>query len=750
MQEAPVLKDIVLLGGGHSHIAVLRSFGMQAIAGVRLTLISREIETAYSGMLPGMIAGHYTSDEGHIDLVPLAQFAGARFIKDDIIGINADSQTVLLSRQPPIPYDVLSINVGSTPCTDQIDGLKDNIIPVKPINQFLNHWGKLKKRITAHSENIKIGIIGGGFGGVELTLAIHHFIVSSSLGLGRIDLTLITADEEILKYQTKTVVRRFRRLLAERGIQIRTSTQVTGVRPGKVISGELELDFDEVLWVTQAGAPPWLKTTGLELDAKGFILINNHLQSLSKSNIFAVGDVATMADHPRPKAGVFAVRQAPILIKNLRASLLGGKMSAYQPQKQFLKLISTGSKSAIATRGSWSTEGRWVWHWKHWIDTRFIGSYQTLPKMQAANDPARSNTNTALLKPTDAAILEDGMRCGGCSAKVGFDVLTEALKDLPLIDRDDVIVGLTDPDDAALISVPDGKFSVLSVDAFRPMVSDPYLFGRITANHCLGDLYAMGAEPQSAMAIVTLPLWPEKKLINELRQMLLGALQTFNTEGVSLVGGHTSEGLETTLGFSVTGLIDKNIKLLRKTSVQLGDSLILTKSLGTGTLLAANMRAQAKGRWISEAINSMLMSNYNAGVIMQSHGANACTDITGFGLAGHLIEMLKNSQNIAVINMNELPLIEGALETLKLGILSTLHPNNQRFAQQIENSNEACKHASFPVLFDPQTAGGLLGTIPAKKADACLSDLIAQGYESSRIIGTIVEANSTQKISLIT
>ena len=135
---------------------------------------------------------------------------------------------------------------------------------------------------------------------------------------------------------------------------------------------------------------------------------------------------------------------------------------------------------------------------------------------------------------------------------------------------------------------------------------------------------------------------------------------------------------------------------------------------------------------------------------MQNHEASACTDITGFGLAGHLIEMLKNSKSTAVININELPLIDGALETLKLGIFSTLHPKSQRFEQQIEHTDEACLHAAFPMLFDPQTSGGLLGSIPAEKADACLADLLAQGYESSKIIGRVVEAKSTKKISLTT
>ena len=750
MQDTPVLKDIVLLGGGHSHVAVLRSFGMQPIAGVRLTLINRDIETPYSGMLPGVVAGHYTADEGNIDLIPLTRFADARFIQDDVIGINTENQTVLLGKQPPIPYDLLSINVGSTPHTHQIADLKNNVIPVKPINQFLNHWGKLQERISAQRDHIKIGIVGGGVGGVELTLAIDHFITSLTLNPDNINLTLITASEEILDDQTKNVARRFRQLLIERGVEIRTSTEVTGVRPRKIISGDLELGFDEILWVTQAGAPAWLKTTGLKLDANGFILTNNHLQSLSNNNIFAVGDVAAMVNHPRPKAGVFAVRQAPVLIKNLRRSLLGGKLLTYRPQRQFLKLISTGDKSAIATRGKWSMEGRWVWNWKNWIDTHFIDRYKNLPKMQTVKNSVHSGINTKLLKSADTHIPEESMRCGGCSAKVGSDVLSAALKDLPLTDRNDVVVGLDHPDDAALVSVPNGKLSVLSVDAFRPMVSDPYLFGRITANHCLGDLYAMGAEPQSAMAIVTLPLWPENKLVNELRQMLLGALQTFNTEGVSLVGGHTSEGSETTLGFSVTGLIDKDKKLLRKSSVQSGDSLILSKAIGTGTLLAAHMRAEAKGRWISAAVNSMLASNYKAGVIMQSHNASACTDITGFGLAGHLLEMLKNSNNTAAINMDELPLIEGAINTLNLGIVSTLHPQNERFSKQIEISDKALSHTIFPLLFDPQTSGGLLGAIPAEQADSCLADLIAQGYDSSRIIGTVAQSKSEEKITLRT
>ena len=214
------------------------------------------------------------------------------------------------------------------------------------------------------------------------------------------------------------------------------------------------------------------------------------------------------------------------------------------------------------------------------------------------------------------------MRCGGCGAKVSADVLAAALADIDTVPRDDVVVGLEAPDDAAMISVPANRLSVLSVDGFRPMIDDPWLFGRITANHCLGDVYAMGAEPQAAMTMATLPVWPEEKLVDELRQMLLGALYVFDREGVSLVGGHTGEGTELTLGFTVTGLIEPD-RALRKSALQAGDLLVLAKPLGTGTLLAADMRGRIRGRWLQAAIESMLVSCRTAGAVFRRYGAHA-------------------------------------------------------------------------------------------------------------------------------
>ena len=472
------------------------------------------------------------------------------------------------------------------------------------------------------------------------------------------------------------------------------------------------------------------------------MLVNDYLQSQSHDSVFGAGDVVAMANNPRPKAGVFAVRQGPPLTENLRRYLLKKPLIRYRPQRRFLKLVSTGDRHAVASRGRWSAEGRWVWRWKDWIDSRFMEKYQDLPDMEPGDETPE--IPAPLRDPEIEDDAGDDMRCGGCGAKVSADVLAAALADIRTTSRDDVVVGLDAPDDAAMIAVPSGRLSVLSVDGFRPMIDDPWLFGRITANHCLGDVYAMGAEPQAAMTMATLPVWPEHKLVDELRQMLLGALHVFDQEGVSLVGGHTGEGAELTLGFTVTGLIEPD-RALRKSELRPGDVLVLTKPVGTGTLLAAHMRGKVRGQWIQGAIESMLVSCRKAGETLVKHGAHACTDITGFGLAGHLLEMLGDGPLGALIDLDSLPLLPGARETVETGILSTLQPKNERFAAQVAATDEQRKRAEFSLLFDPQTAGGLLAGVPRESVRDCVAELKTQGYSDTAVIGEIVDADGWER-----
>jgi selenide,water dikinase len=744
-ETAPVIKDLVLIGGGHSHITVLKAFGMNPIPGVRVTLVSRDMQTPYSGMLPGLIAGHYTPEEAHIDLAPLTRFANARFIRDRVTGLDPDRRLVELDDRPPLSYDILSINSGSTPSTDDVRGADDHAVLVKPISQFLDHWHALKARIDAREAPLTITVVGGGAGSVELILAAQYALApheAMASGTPALKFVLLTADAEILATHPTGIARRFRRILSERGIDVYSDARAREVRANCVVdSSGREYPTDETLWVTHAGAPEWLRKSGLAVDDAGFLCVDDHLRSTSHGNIFGAGDVATMIRHPRPKAGVFAVRQGRPLLRNLSRALLERSLIAFRPQRRFLTLISTGNRYAVASRNFWSAEGEWVWHWKDRIDRRFMRRFQELPNM---TEPSTTEVPRELSESVKTGREDDGMRCGGCGAKVAADVLSEALRDLEPVDRDDVIIGLDAPDDAAMIAQQSDKVSVLSIDAFRPMVDDPYLFGKITANHCLGDIYAMGAEPQSAMTIATLPVWPEEKLIDELRHMLLGALAVFRESGTALVGGHTSEGAEISLGFSVTGLIERE-RALHKTGLNDGDALILTKAIGTGTILAADMRAKASGAWVDAALASMLLSNQSAGRILRANGATACTDITGFGLAGHLLEMLGDTKLAATVYLKNLPIIAGALTSVDAGLMSTLQPDNERFGRRIEASDPTREDAAFALLFDPQTAGGLLAGVPGDRVDDCLDELRRDGYTSVARIGEVLATDDINR-----
>jgi selenide,water dikinase len=426
------------------------------------------------------------------------------------------------------------------------------------------------------------------------------------------------------------------------------------------------------------------------------------------------------------------VRSGKPLVDNIRNLLEGAPLRSYNPQSDALYLISTGNRHAIGTRNGIVFEGAWVWRLKDWIDRRFMDKFNVLPEMVA---PVAAD-----IKVADAAALKElsavAMRCGGCGAKVGATVLTRALGSIKPFERDDVLIGLDAPDDAAVVDTGGSRYAVHSVDYFRANIDDPYCFGKIAANHALGDLFAMGAEPQSALAIATVPFGLEAKVESDLSDMMAGANEILSDAKCALVGGHTSEGAELALGFSVNGLITRE-KLLRKGGLAPGDALIMTKPIGTGTLLAADMRGKARGRWVSAAIAHMVQSNRVAAEILSKHGVTAATDVTGFGLLGHLVEMVRASNVDATLELNAVPLLDGVRETLALGMFSSLQPQNVRLRRAIRNLDEVAQHPLYPALFDPQTAGGLLASIPAAQVDACVSELRRSNYPRAVVIGTV-------------
>lgn len=739
--RTPIFKDLVLVGGGHSHVTVLKKFGMRPMPGVQLTVICRDVQTPYSGMLPGFVAGHYSFDEAHIDLGPLARFAGARLYHDEVVGIDLENKRLRCRSRPDVPYDVVSINIGSTPTTKNAPGASEFVVPVKPINNFVERWEKLKSRVLNADRRLTIVTVGGGAGGVELTLAIQfalrRLLEAADRKNDLPDFHVLVAGPDILSTHNEKMRTKFRRILKQRNVRVHTNSRVKEVMAGFVRTEHgSQHAADEIVWVTEAGAPPWIAESGLCVDDSGFVLVDVTLQSLSHPRVFAAGDIASIDNYPREKAGVFAVRQGPPLEENLRRALVKQPLRPFRPQKDFLSLVSTGDKYAVASRGRWAAEGKSIWQWKDWIDRRFMNKYNVLPEMGEEDDRPVA---PGLVEPSVLQELSTiALRCGGCGAKVGSTVLSRVLAQLSPGERPDVLVGLDAPDDAAVLEVPAGKVTVQTVDSFRALVDDPYVFGKITANHSLSDIFAMGAAPQAALAIATVPYAAEEKIENTLLQMLSGAVEVLRDAGGVLVGGHTSEGTELSLGLAIQGLIDRD-EILRKGGLQPGDALILTKPIGTGTLFAANMRLKAKGRWISSAIRSMLQSNQAAAECLRHYGATSCTDVTGFGLLGHLVEMTRASGVDATLVLRSTPLLDGAAETVAAGIVSSLQPQNIRLRRAIANLPHVATDRRYPLLFDPQTAGGLLAGVPTDRADDCVAALQELGYDRATVVGRVSE-----------
>ncbi|MDE0056952.1 MAG: selenide, water dikinase SelD [Defluviicoccus sp.] len=727
--QAPAVRDLVLVGGGHSHVAVLKAFAMKPLPGARITLIARDVHTPYSGMLPGHIAGHYSLDACHIDLRPLANLARARIYHAAATGIDLDSRRVLCAGRPPVPYDAVSIDIGSAPPARDVPGAAEHAVPVKPIGRFVAHWEALAERARGRAGRTRIAVVGGGAGGVELALSVQHRLSRGAAPAGDIAITVVDAAATLLPAHNAATRRRFARILAERGIATMLGRAALRVEPGRlVLDGGGAVEADEILWVTGAAAARWPAAAGLDVDEGGFIRVDDCLRSISHPDVFACGDVAAVVGHDRPKAGVFAVRQGPPLAENLRRALTGRPLRRWRPQRAWLSLISTGDAYAVASRGRLAVSGRWVWRAKDWIDRRWMRKYTDLPEMAPEPAPAPA--------PGLPQLPDLDMRCGGCGAKVGPDVLAGIVAGLRPQPRDDVLIGLDDPDDAAVIAVPAGKSLVQTVDHFRSFVDDPYLFGRIAANHALGDIYAMGAEPRTALAIVTVAYGPEEKIAAEIADMMLGVTEVLAEAGAALVGGHTGEGAERALGLAVSGAVDPG-RVLRKAGMRPGDRLLLTKPLGTGTLLAADMRCRARGEWIDRAIASMLQSNRAAAEILARHGARAATDVTGFGLAGHLVEMIRASSVGVVLAAGDLPVLDGAPDCLAAGFESSLQRPNARQARAIQGGGA---DALYPILFDPQTSGGLLASLPGERAAECLAALRDAGCAGAAIVGAVEPA----------
>lgn len=757
----PILKDLVLIGGGHSHAFILKSFGMAPIPGVRLILITRDVVTPYSGMLPGHIAGYYSKAECHLDLILLGRFARAVVIQAEANGIDRANNLVYVSDgRPPIHYDVLSIDIGSAPLAIDralTDAAELPLVAVKPIDGFSARWEILMDRVLSQDRKVRVAVVGAGAGGVELCLSMQARLHRELRAIGKpadqAEFVLFSRSPTVMGYHSPAAQAVFARILADRGVEVHLSCEVVGVDTHEgqaylVCSNGTRVQCDECVWCTSAASQPWLRDTGLELDAKGFIAVNPTLRSRNTSNIFAAGDCAAMVDNPRPKAGVFAVRAGPPLYANLKRKLLGDdNLESYLPQQTFLGIIGSGEPSVcVASLGPVAVNAPWVWRLKDWIDRKWMAGYShvipdKIAAMAAADQPGAEAKALARSANAIDVLNHSSMRCGGCGAKVGATILSRVMAQLrPLLyHRPEVIVGLDSPDDCAVVAAPkEGNLIVSTVDFFRSFIGDPYVFGQIATNHALSDCYAMGAEPQTALALAVLPFGAEEKVEATLLQLMSGACHVLREAGCTLVGGHTCEGTELSLGFTINGLVAKS-HVMTKGGMKPGDAVILTKSIGTGTIFAAEMRGKAEGLWVKQATNAMLKSNRLPAQCLIKHQATSCTDVTGFGLAGHLVEMARACPQPTQVElfMETIPVLRGAVECAQMGILSTLHPANVKIRGVVPSDESLLLHEVYPLLFDPQTSGGLLASVPEGQVEQCLAALRMLGCDDACVIGKV-------------
>ncbi|WP_413430228.1 selenide, water dikinase SelD [Synechococcus sp. Cu2B8-bc1011] len=722
---------LVLAGGGHSHALLLRKWVMNP--GSRpnrfITLISRHSTALYSGMVPGLVAGHYQREELEIDLRQLTDQAEVALIVAEIKGLDPLKHQLWLADRPPIRYDQLSLNVGCI--TNNLGPIQRDTIAIKPLEQALTAIDEA----DANPLTAPVRIVGSGLAAIELSLALRHRWPSRTVSL---------------QARTNAIHRRFQKGLALAGVSVQPASTPEG-RTKPSFQGQESLDLN----CTGSCAPTWLKDSGLPVDERGRVRTEATLEVLGHSGHFAAGDCAVIDADPRPASGVWAVRAADPLSRNLKASCNNRPLRPWRSQRQAMQLVGGFSRNGKPT--AWVLWGpiclgphALLWTWKEHIDRRFMSRLRGA-KMAEVNHDAQGT-----------------MLCRGCAAKLPADDLEAALEDAGFAKFGNA------PEDAA--SIPetqstDGDSVLQSVDGFPALISDPWLNARLTALHACSDLWACGAKVRSAQAVVTLPLAAPSLQRLLLSQTLAGLRSALEDQGAELIGGHTLETRSQSEGTLSLGVqVALNVQgsaqgpIWSKRGMQAGDQLLLSGALGMGVLFAAAMKGAVRPGDLDRALAQMNQSQHQRVELLRNlekeHPGqlHAATDITGFGLLGHLGEMLEtpsiNNPPLRVqLEVEALPALKGAIELLEKGHTSSMAPANRRAWSLLQPQPEANlpkpitlhlgaitkgspRHkAALELLVDPQTCGPLLIAVTPELANEILS---RNGSENWWRIGSIL------------
>tara|TARA_Y100001968_G_C19445734_1_gene765296 strand:+ start:1672 stop:3834 length:2163 start_codon:yes stop_codon:yes gene_type:complete len=693
---------LVLIGGGHSNVLLMRKWLMQPtlMPNCPISIISRDFNLVYSAMYPGVIAGEFNINECLIDINLLANSAKISFIKDEVTYINFLERKVLFNSRPYLNYSKLILNFGSqTKIPEQyIDLVRNKIaFPIKP---FYSSYQIIKNEDKYNSpKELPFVIVGSGLAAIEMAFALR------SRWKNRL-LTLVCDVKKI----NKNIVSR----LEEFEIKL---------------TERIDFNHGKVLLCTGNQSPDWIKNNPLECDYRGRISTNLELQVNNFPDVFAVGDCAVTSNMKRPASGVFAVKAVNTLAYNLKKNIEGKKLKKWFPQNKGLQIVKTfnGSLETFSFFGSLTiNSSSFFGKLKNNIDKSFVKKFKLRE-----------------MKLDKKAISMENFDCRGCAAKIPQNILNSALRDSKLGRFADL------PEDASEVIKVEGQVLFQSVDGFPALISDPWLNARITTLHACSDLWACGVRLSSINVLISLPKVEENFQNYLFTHSLSGIKSVVDELGGDVIGGHTYEKrslsdnpfpLGIDISLTVNGVMEKGKKEWKKSGMKSGDVLLMSRPLGVGIFFAAQMRNinlfDSSYSIFKNLLNSQQYLIEDIHFIQNKIGKkiiNASTDITGFGLLGHLKEMVDASNKNRIENNNkkiqaelDLSLFRAypqILELINLGIRSSIFEENKKIHDQIISSNFEEQSIIFvqhkdkikkefseiiELLLDPQTCGPLV------------------------------------------
>ena len=644
--------DLILVGGGHAHVGVIRALAMKPIPGVRITLVNSASETPYSGMLPGLISGQYDWDQCHIDLLRLSRWAQIRFVRARAVGLDAQAQTLKLidsasGLERSLYYDYLSLNPGATPNLN-VPGARGRVLAVKPIAHFVDQFER--QILAAQDARHHSVVVGAGVGAVEVVLA-------ANLRVPNHQWTLIVGQQGLLPGVPQLVREHIQQVCVARGIRL-VKGPVVRVEPNQLILGDQSVPFDHCLWNTTAAAPEWLRDTELPLDKLGFVQVEKDLSVKGHPNIFVAGDSAALN---RPKAGVFAVRAGPVLAQNIRRRIQGKSTLPWRIQRRWLAILNLGRGQALAWRGPDEQarvfKGAWVWWLKDWIDRRFMGKFSSRLPVLKMQQPS-----------------EDPPLCLGCGGKAPAQAL-----------------GAVDlARDAATLDVQ-GPLQV-TTDSLTDPLGDPWWLGRLAAMHAAGDIQVSGGQVIAHTSSITVPDNQSNLVARDLE---------YTREGLASIelgqnlGGHSAAGAQANLTLTLMG--DGSSC---RGDLAPGQRVWISRPLGSGLLFSGAMENRVRGRFIDRWCDRAIDLSYDLDEIQ---APIRMTDITGFGLAGHLSSLI---DKLGVQWQGDMPAYDG----IDFEAMPVLAASNASLAGNLIDGLSVRNHA---LAVDPQTLGGVLAIWPA-------------------------------------